>query len=120
MTSLVPTIVKKLKKRFYIYSGTAYAQRCWGSLIPNKKRGTSVFEETMLAKAELPPHFGLEIVMLGCWSIWIQRNGIVFRNIQPTLHNWRFTLREELQLLQIKIKSKYSAELQHWITHSTF
>ena len=43
----------------------SYAQKCWDSLISNNKRGTSPFEETLLPKAELPPHFGLELVVLG-------------------------------------------------------
>lgn len=81
----------------HLFWDCTYAQMCWGILIPNKKGGTFVFEEILFAKAELPTHFGLDVVMR-CWSIWIQRNRLVFRNIQPTVQNWRFTLGNELRL----------------------
>lgn len=35
----------------------AFAQECWNTLIPNKRRGTSLYEETLLAIEQLPKAF---------------------------------------------------------------
>lgn len=58
-----------------------FALTCWHSITPAKKRCTSVYEEVRLTMAHLPKPIAMEIVMLGCWNIWLQRNGHVFRNI---------------------------------------
>lgn len=85
-----------------------FAQDSWKSLIPNKKRDTSVYEDTMLAMDQLPKSFSMEIVTLDCWNIWIQRNGRVFRDVQPTIQAWRYFFKADLKLLQFKIKEKHA------------
>lgn len=58
----------------------------------------------------------MEIVMIGCWCIWIQRNGKVFRAIQPTLFNWKHTMKLEMKNLQFKIKAKNLEALKKYLT----
>uniref|UniRef100_A0A8I6WTP3 Reverse transcriptase zinc-binding domain-containing protein n=1 Tax=Hordeum vulgare subsp. vulgare TaxID=112509 RepID=A0A8I6WTP3_HORVV len=45
-----------------------FAQDCWKSVIPNKKRGTSLYVKTLLAIEQLPNAFAKAIVILGCWT----------------------------------------------------
>ena len=40
-----------------------FAQDCWNSLLPLRKRGTSVYEDTVLASTLLPKHFAIEIII---------------------------------------------------------
>ena len=67
-----------------------FAQDCWNFLIPNRQRGTSIYEDTILAIKHIPKQFAAEIIILGCWNIRIQRNGKVLRGQQPTLQAWRY------------------------------
>lgn len=41
----------------HLLSDCAFAQECWNTLIPNKRRGTSLYEETLLAIEQLPKAF---------------------------------------------------------------
>lgn len=92
-----------------------FAQDCWSTLIPHKARGTSVYEETLLAATQLPKQFAIEIVILGCWNIWQQRNGKIFRGLQHSIHSWRFHLKQDLKLLQYKLKEKHFQGFKQWL-----
>jgi len=85
------------------------------SIIPFKQRGNSVYEETMLSMYQLPQEFGLEIIILGCWNIWIQRNGKVFRHEKATIQGWRRNLIQDLKLLLIRMKEGFKPKLQEWM-----
>ena len=71
----------------------------------------------MLAAHHLPKSFSMEIVIVGCWNIWIQRNVQVFRAIQPTIQAWRYFLKAVIQLLQFKIKDKPANSFHQWIVN---
>lgn len=73
-----------------------FAHECWNTLIPGKRRGTSVYEETIFAMELLPKHFATEIAILGCWNIWTQRNGKIFRAQDQSIQAWRFYLKQDL------------------------
>ena len=64
---------------------------------------------------QLPQEFGMEIIILGCWNIWMQRNGKVFRNEQHTMQEWRRNLTQDLKFLMIRIKDGLKPKLQDWI-----
>lgn len=84
-----------------------FAQDCWHSLLRGKKRGTSVYEELMQTAEQLLRKFSTKIAILGCWNIWIQINGRVFRAQQPTHQAWRYFLQKDLNSLQFKIKENH-------------
>lgn len=87
-------------------------------LIPGKKRGNSVYEETMFAIELLPKQFAPEIVILGCWNSWTQRNGKKIRAQQQSIQAWRFYLKQDLKLLRFKVKEKHVQELSQWIDNN--
>ena len=96
----------------------SFAQDCWNSLIPNRRRGTSVYEDTILATQLLPKQFVVEILILGCWNIWIQRNNFVFRALPHSIQSWRYHLKNDLKLLRHKIKQKFTVRFSQWIDHN--
>ncbi|KAI5015663.1 hypothetical protein ZWY2020_057053 [Hordeum vulgare] len=103
----------------HLLSDCVFAQNCWKSLIPNKKRGTSLYEETLFAIDQLPKAFAPENVILGCWTIWNDTNDKIFTGIQHTIQSWRFHFKQDLKLLQHKIKKKHSREFNKWV-HNNF
>jgi hypothetical protein len=49
--------------------------------------------------------FSLDIVILGCWSIWRYRNDLLFKGIDPNL------------FLVFKAKRRSYAGLTDWVQH---
>ena len=72
-------------------------------------------------KEKLNVPFYMEIIILGSWAIWISRNNKIFENIQPSFQGWKHIYFEELKLLSHRIKAKYAAEFNIWLTslHAT-
>ena len=66
----------------------------------------------------LRKQFAVEIIILGCWNIWLQRNGKVFRTIPQSIQSWQFHIKQDLKLLRHRIKQKSEARLSQWIDHN--
>ena len=100
----------------HLFWDCTFAHSRWVTLFPFKQRGTSIYEDTFLALEHAPQHFGIEIITLGYWHIWNQRNGKIFRNERPTIQGWRRNLKSDLLFLQYRIKNKFKNVLLDWIT----
>lgn len=98
--------------------GCNFAQDCWNSLLPGKRRGTSLYEELILASEQLPNKLSTEIIIVGCWNIWTQRNGKIFRGHPQTIQGWRFFFKQDLNLLHFKIKEKHIQHFRQWISNN--
>lgn len=100
----------------HLFLDCPFALDCWMSLDIVRYRGISVLDEILLSMEVLPRQFALTIIIIGCWHIWMQRNGWIFQHNLPTVVSWRILLRKDLFLLIHKIKSKYVTEFKEWIT----
>jgi hypothetical protein len=65
----------------------------------------------MATKLAFRKPFIMEVVMLGCWNIWKQRNGLIFRFERPTFAAWKRAFVQDFTILGHRIKSKHHDEL---------
>lgn len=73
-----------------------FAFNCWQSLLGPRRRGFSIFDEVSFAIQTLPTAFAMEIMIMGCWNIWIQRNDKIFKEKQATIQAWKASLKADL------------------------
>jgi hypothetical protein len=71
-----------------------FAQNCWNSIIPDKERGSSFYDEASLARNRLPNGIQMEIIIMGCWNIWNERNKM-FKNERASLQSWKKQVRRD-------------------------
>ena len=69
----------------------------------------------MLASQVLPDQISLEIIIMDCWNIWMQRNGLIFNGTRSSLNSWRHLLKKDLTLVIYRIKTRHVAGLKEWI-----
>ena len=60
-----------------------FAHTCWDLIAPNRHRGTSAFDEIIFLLQAFPNQIAMDIVIMGCRNIWMQRNGKIFKNETP-------------------------------------
>lgn len=99
----------------HLFWNCHFSLTCWNSLLPNRQSGISAYDEIMLTITMLPKDIAMEIIILGCWSIWMVRNGKIFRAAPPSLNSWKFYLREGLQHIKLRSKQAKGDQIDHWI-----
>ena len=105
----------------HLFWGCQFSRICWNFICPQRSPNLSVLEAFQDLKEKLKVPFFMEIIILGSWAIWISRNNKIFENIQPSFQGWKHIYFEELKLLSHRIKAKYAAEFNIWLTslHAT-
>ena len=94
-----------------------FAFNCWQSILGTRCRGFTIFDEILLAIQTLPTSIAMEIMIMGCWNIWIQRNGNIFKGKEATIQAWKSSLKADLLLLLHRVKSKFRDQFSSWIEH---
>ena len=92
-----------------------FAQDCWDSICPNRRRGISTIDYFMLLLAHLDCPIAKEIIIMGVWHIWMQRNNEIFNNKRHSTALWRELLKKDMILLAYRIKERHNNFLHSWI-----
>ena len=92
-----------------------FALNSWSSILGQRYRGISVFDEVSLSIQALSTPIAMEVIIMGCWNIWMQRNGVILKAILASVLSWRASSRADLLLLKHRIKDKFADSLSSWI-----
>jgi hypothetical protein len=90
----------------HLFLTCPFAQICWLKL-------NVIFIETdpFLAmeeiKTQLHCSFYMEVVILFCWSIWMQRNDFIFKGIPPSLERCFQNFRKEFAFAVLRAKARW-------------
>jgi hypothetical protein len=49
----------------------------------------------------------MEVLMIGAWNIWKERNQLLFEGIAPSVISWKTRFRSDFKLLVHRTKEKY-------------
>jgi hypothetical protein len=66
-------------------------------------------------KLAISKPFFMKIIMLVTWSIWITRNGFIFKAAIPSVYRCRKVFKDELALLVHKAKKKSYHGIVSWV-----
>jgi hypothetical protein len=100
-----------LETRDHLFFSCPFDISCWQYLCPGWIQaladGHMVVQDMVQSlKAKIQQLFFIEIIMLISWFIWMTRNDIVFKGINPSLYRCRHKFKEELALMVHKAKRK--------------
>ena len=94
----------------------SFAMECWDTIYPYRHRGISTLDNLLLLREEIATPFAMEIIIMGCWHIWMIRNNKIFKHSRPNINTWRIQMHKDLKLLSHRIKEKHKEALMSWIT----
>lgn len=100
----------------HIFFDCPFSKECWALL--------GIFWDTsldcLLMVIQARQAFGLrffrEVFILACWTIWEQRNGEIFENVQHSLDAWRVSFRRELSLAALRAKASTKEVILSWLS----
>ena len=61
--------------------------------------------------------FFMEVIILGCWGIWMSRNDFIFRQLSPSVQRGRSILKKELALAMQRANNSIKEPLNEWINN---
>ena len=94
-----------------------FSVRIWNYLQISWPPGEDMSTIVMQAKQDFDKPFFTEVVFVACWNIWIIRNAKVFRNERASFNKWRFAFRQDISLMQHRIRAAYKDDLLKWISY---
>jgi hypothetical protein len=102
----------------HLFWDCQFAWTCWNLIIPNKHRGTSIYDEVLFTLSKIPKEIAMEVVIMGCWSIWMTKNDKIFRKAPSHYGSWKFYLKEGLEVSRIRAKQKKADLISTWIAQN--
>lgn len=98
----------------HLFWDCPFALSCRDSIITHKNIGISVLDEIIFLTQALPTPIAMEIVIIGCWQLWMQRNSKIFKTQPPLVTSWRRLLKIDLLLVRHRVKRKFEDILWNW------
>jgi hypothetical protein len=110
---LCPTRARET--RMHLFFECNFSQRIWNYLQIDWTLAPDMQGSLLIAKLAFGKPFFMEVIMLGCWNIWKQRNGLIFRFERPSFAAWKRAFVHDISMLGHRIKSKHHDDLMAWI-----
>ena len=98
----------------HLFLTCPFAQVCWIKL-------NVIFVETdpFMALEEVQNQlqipFHMEVIILYCWSIWMQRNDYIFKGVPPSSDRCLQNFKKEFILVTHRAKARWKEAMLEWI-----
>jgi hypothetical protein len=99
----------------HLFWSCPFAEECWDFICPQRTKNLSVLEAISNMKDLLKLPFGMDIIILASWSIWIIRNNKIFKNQEARWASWKAIYVNELRMLAFRIKKKFHDQFVDWL-----
>jgi hypothetical protein len=99
----------------HLFWSCPFAEECWDFICPQRTKNLSVLEAISNMKDLLKLPFGMHIIILASWSIWIIGNNKIFKNQEARWASWKAIYVNELRMLAIRIKKKFHDQFVDWL-----
>ena len=109
----VMTIGRKL------LSISSFSCRCsssrWFALGIVWRDDDNIHEKLSIAKRDFPYPFFMEVVMIGAWCIWNERNALIFNGKAPNLLAWKAAFKKKVSDHLCRIKSTLHESISFFV-----
>jgi hypothetical protein len=87
----------------------------WFALGVIWNEGANIHEKLQIARQGFIQPFFMEIVMIGAWCIWNERNALIFNGKAPSLASWKADFKKEVVDHFCRIKPTLHQSIQSWL-----
>ena len=99
---------------FHLFINCPFAHLCWSSigLVVGQDDAFITLENL---RTQLGVPFFMDIIITMCWCIWMQRNDLIFRGIQPTQDQCHRHFGMEFSLVILRAKANQKQFMSSWL-----
>jgi hypothetical protein len=99
----------------HLFLNCHFSRDCWNSIGIAIQNDVTILQAVQQIKDQAYPSFFMLTIILMCWSIWIVRNDLIFKGIQPSVVRAKEIYRKEMKILSLRAKAKLSHSFDLWI-----
>lgn len=103
---IVSFAMKILRKLSILFHGTARLLNLVGILFLQKDIGAPPSLMRWLSFTRFSKNNVMDIIIMGCWNIWMQRNEKIKKNEVSHLISWKYRLKKDLLLINNRTKAE--------------
>ena len=101
--------------REHLFFTCNFSQRVWNYLQVVWTRNADIQVSIAYARKKFSKPFFMEVVIVACRHIWLQRNGKIFNHQRPSFTKWKNGFVHDLTLLTHRMKKAVREDLDSWI-----
>ena len=101
----------------HLFLTCPFATQFWASLGLLVPVFQEHFQVVSSFRRQLNIPFFMEIIILGCWGIWMSRNDFIFRQLTPSVQGGQGILKKELARATHRAKNSIKEQFQEWINN---
>ena len=114
-TSCVLCNDEGMEDRTHLLFSCTFNQSFWWDIGIEWNTDMSIHDMIIDAKLRYKLPFFMEIMTLGCWSIWNQRNGLIFEEIPCSITSCKFDFITTFKLTMLRAKPSLKDGMSSWI-----
>lgn len=104
-----------LEDCMHLFFTCSFSQGFWWSIGIEWNLDNNIFDMILDAKRRYQVNFMMEIMIIGCWSLWCQRNDLIFEGIPANIHSCKAEFIKTFHLTMIRAKPSLKDGLSSWI-----
>jgi hypothetical protein len=102
----------------HLFIGCPFSQACWATIhiaFTEDEPEDEPFLALEEVKGQLAVPFFMEIIITFCWSIWMQRNDCIFKDLQPHPDSCLRHFKSEFALVILRAKARFKSPMSKWL-----
>lgn len=101
---------------FHMFFECPFSSLCWQALNIHWDFQLQFFPMIQKARDVFQAPFFMEVFIIATWTIWKQRNGLIFRQIRPSFQSWKNEFFKEISLQKHRFRASLDLSFSAWFS----
>nr|TKW03671.1 hypothetical protein SEVIR_7G056400v2 [Setaria viridis] len=100
---------------FHLILECPFAQECWINISLFTDLSQEPYSILNSFRIQLQVKFFMEVIILMCWCIWMERNDYIFQGINPSVHSAMSRFKVVFTQVMLRVKEDWKQLMIEWL-----
>nr|TKW21808.1 hypothetical protein SEVIR_4G145600v2 [Setaria viridis] len=102
---------------FHILLECPFAQECWINISLFVDLTEEPYNILNSFRIQFQVNFFMEVIILMCWCICMERNDWIFKGITPSVHSAMSRFKTVFTQVMLRVKEEWKQPMVEWLQH---